>query len=281
LEEKMVGTPETGRTFSTSGVQVLRLAVLALLVVWLAGLLSGCCGVLTAIETGLGQVSGKPKAVLEWDPAPGNVVMQAARPIQHYQPSISPWYSRNYIPEGRVFGDGRVVWTGTSNGARVVLEGRLTPAEMTALLQQFLDAGFFAWDTSYFSWLPYDNPLTDYLTVRLRSGPKTVSVSMVEPPNGFRDLFSTLNSGAGAAGTPFQPQQATLMAVKTSDAAQYDWDAENFNLDLSQAASGIPVEGRALQMAWDVVNQNPFFPPPVRLNGSDYKLYVLVPGLMY
>ncbi len=255
-----------------------RWVSLALLLGLWSGLLSGCCGLLTEFETGI----GKPKVVVEWDPAPETVILQAARPIQHYQPSIAPGYRRNYIPEARVWGDGRIVWTSyAANGARTVLEGRLTQAQLRALLQQFVDAGFFNWKTSYTSWLPYDNPPSDYLMVRLRSEAKTVSVTMTEPPQGYETLFRLLNSGAGVEGKVFQPQQAILMAQETSATPQMDWTQENLNLNLAAAAKGLPVEGRALQRAWDAVNQNPFFPPAVQWQGAVYTLYVKVPGLMY
>ena len=80
--------------------------------------------------------------VIEWDPSPEAVIIEAANPIKQYHPSLSPDLIRNYIPEGRVFGDGRIIWAVyAEDGSRTVFEGYLTRNQMTDLLQDFVPYG--------------------------------------------------------------------------------------------------------------------------------------------
>jgi hypothetical protein len=263
--------------------------IIVIIVILVSAIPLCCVGGSSAFLWGVDILQGNnpvfaPKPKVEWDTAPTAIIAQAVHPIRHYQPSISSDYTRNYIPEARLWGDGRILWAsyGDSGGPRTVMEGQLTPEQMTVLLKQFVDAGFFGWNNNYFSLLPYDNPPTDYLTINLLTAQKTVIVSMGNPPRAFNSLFATLNSGAGAQGKIFKPTQGTLIAIPiTTQTAEYNWDHENLNLDLSKAAEGIPVEGKALQLAWDVVNKNPYYPPPVSLNGVTYTIYVIIPGMMY
>jgi len=219
---------------------------------------------------------------LEWDPSPDAIVAQAATPIKSYHPTLLPDYTRNYIPEGRLFGDGHIIWAiYADDGSRTVMEGFLTQEQMTSLLQEFIDAGFFIWEDVYSSKLPYDNPPSDYLTLNLKSFQKTVRVTMTEPPEGYRELFDRLSSGAGALGTPYQPVSGTLILEETQGEPFAIWDSETFPLELSKAADGLPLEGEVLQAAWDLVNLNPLAPPIVKIGENNYKVCLLIPGLIY
>jgi len=220
--------------------------------------------------------------VIEWDSSPEAVIIEAASPIKQYHPSLSPDLTRNYIPEARVFGDGRVIWAVyAEDGSRTVFEGYLTRDQMTTLLQDFVDAGFFGWKEAYFSKLPYDNPPSDYLTVNLTSLSKTVRVSMAQPPEGYTELFNYISTGAGAEGKPFIPQNGTLILEETQEKALITWDQETYPLALNQAAAGIPLEGEALAAAWEIVNREPLAPPVVEIDGKAYRFFLLIPGLMY
>jgi len=219
---------------------------------------------------------------IEWDPSPEAVIIEAASPIKQYHASLSPDLVRNYIPEGRVFGDGRISWAVyAEDGSRTVFEGYLTRDQMTDLLQDFVDAGFFGWKEAYFSKLPYDNPPSEYLTVNLTSLSKTVRVTMAQPPEGYTELFDRISTGAGAEGKPFVPQNGTLILEETAEEALITWDQETHPLALSQATAGIPLEGEALAAAWEIVNQEPLAPPVVEIDGKAYRFFLLIPGLMY
>ena len=219
---------------------------------------------------------------LEWDTSPEAVIVEAARPIKQYQASLSPDLTRNYIPEGRLFGDGRVIWSiYAEDGSRTVFEGRLTHEQILSFLQDFVDAGFFNWKEAYTSKLPYDNPPSDYLTVNLTSLSKTVRVTMAQPPEGYTELFNRISSGAGAEGQPFIPQRGMLILEETQESPQATWDQEVYPLDLKQAAIGIPLEGEALSSAWEIVNRAPLAPPVVKIGEQAYRFFLLIPGLMY
>lgn len=238
-------------------------------------------GFASDIISGERQLFEKKPAV-EWDAASGAVIVEAARPIRHHQVTLTEDYTRNYIPEARLWGDGRIIWcVYDGSGARTVMQGSLTQTQVRTLLEDFVSANFFGWKEQYRSLMPYDNPSSDYLTVNLLSTQKTVSVSMTEGPEDYARLFALMSSGAGAHGAVFEPVEGTLIAVQASGEAAQNWDQENVSVDLAQAGSGVAVSGETLQLAWSVVNENPYFPPLVRQNGQTYALYLLVPGLMY
>jgi len=248
-----------------------------------------CCGggLLTAFY-GVDFLQGNnpifaPKPKVEWDTSPGTIVAQAAHPIKHSLVSIPPEYTRNYIPEARLWGDGRIVWATyySSDGPRSVMEGRLTSEQMTAFFKQAIDVGFFGWNDNYFPLIPYENPPTDYLTINIRTAKKTVSNGMDTAPTAYKSLLNTLTNGPFAESKAFMPTHGTLIAIPTQNQAAINWDKENLNLDLSKAAQGIPVEGKVLQVAWEAVNKNPYYPPPVSQNRVSYILYVIIPELMY
>ena len=199
------------------------------------------------------------------------MVAQAASPIKYHMVSIPPEYLRNYIPEARLFGDGRLV-VASYHTSRTVRQAKLSPDQMRTLLGKFVNAGFFGWNDAYFSPLPYDNPITDYLTLNLLSGSKTVSSSMDSAPRVYKELFATLSSGADAAMSPLVPAEGTLMAVPTTDPAEDNWDAAGLQVDLSQTAQGVTITGADLQRAWELVNRDPFSPPPVSFKGKNYKI---------
>ena len=57
--------------------------------------------------------------------------------------------SRNRIPDGVVFGDGRIIWTTFDDGKRQVWQGQLNEDEMTTLLESFADKGFWRLEDFY------------------------------------------------------------------------------------------------------------------------------------
>src|SRR6185503_4022675 len=105
------------------------------------------------------------------------------------------------------WGDGRIVWVQQNNsGAREVLTGALTPDQMTALLQTYVDAGFFGWNTNYGNYNITDGA-TQCLSVALTSLTHQVCEYYEGAPAKFHELYGTAAGGAGARGTPFVPTQ--------------------------------------------------------------------------
>jgi len=101
----------------------IRRKALPILLMVLSGLPVCCITAGGAFSTAYDLVSGKPDAFtprpqVEWDASPSAVILQAARPIHSYHPSLSSDVTRNYIPEGRLFGDGRAVSAGPGHADR-------------------------------------------------------------------------------------------------------------------------------------------------------------------
>ncbi len=89
--------------------------------------------------------------IIEWDSSPEAVIIEAASPIKQYHPSLSPDLTRNYIPEGRVSGDGRVIWAVyAEDGSRTVFEGYLTRDQMTDLIARFCRCWLFRLERGLF-----------------------------------------------------------------------------------------------------------------------------------
>src|SRR5262249_31323893 len=120
-------------------------------------------------------------------------------------------YDPNGIPTARLWGDGRMIWSSVdSGGARQVWTAALTTAQMKALLQKFVDAGFFGWKDSYQpAYQVYDAPST-CINVQLQRTTKSVCDLMNNAPSQFWDLLTGLTDGLTA--TAFAPGRAYLQA---------------------------------------------------------------------
>ena len=234
---------------------------------------------------------------LEWDPSPEAQLIVVSDPIQF--PGIKPTYQdesmENYIPEGILFGDGRILWVKYvyKDGitSRFMKQGFLSSEQIQALLQQFADSGFFSWKDQYSGSFIEDGPPAKSITVFLRDYSKSVVVSNAPPPQGFDELFSTIRSGAGVEGQDYRPDRAFLRAYRQFDqwgidqASQIDsWPAESFGFSLADLesetgiAKGRYVDEEALAFAWQVINANPQR-PLVEEEGVWYLLTLQITGL--
>ena len=240
---------------------------------------------------------GRSEPELKWDPSPQAVLIKASDPIQF--PGISPtWQDErmdNYIPEGVVFGDGRVQWVEYVYGGEVtsrrVLEGYLTPEQTHDLLRRFVDSGFFSWKDQYSGPFQEDGPPSQVLAVYLRDQTKQVVVNNTQPPQGFRELAQLISSGAGASGQEYMPKLAFLSAFPQF----IEWNEEQgiqvirwpaveagFTLaDLADVGGAYPgkyVEWQVLAFAWQVINASPHS-PLVEDGGEIYLITLQIPGL--
>lgn len=201
----------------------------------------------------------------------------------------------NYIPEGILFGDGRILWVKYvyKDGitSRFMKQGFLSSEQIQALLQQFADSGFFSWKDQYSGSFIEDGPPAKSITVFLRDYSKSVVVSNAPPPQGFDELFSTIRSGAGVEDQDYRPDRAFLRAYRQFDqwgidqASQIDsWPAESFGFSLAELesetgiAKGRYVDGKALAFVWQVINANPQ-QPLVEEEGVWYLLTLQITGL--
>ena len=221
-----------------------------------------------------------PRPAVAWDPDPAAIVVRATFCCGMVPMAVA----QNYIPDVTVWGDGRIVWIDSDNaGARRVLSATLTPDQLTALLQQFVDAGFFGWDTNYGDYSITDGA-SQCLQVTLASTGHSVCEYYSGAPAKFHDLYTTASSGAGATGVEFVPEQAYVTAYPQSFSTpptpdQYlVWPAESLGLSLANNAGGQWVTGDAAEFAWRVVNRSQW-QPIVREGDDYYELTVLVADL--
>jgi len=248
----------------------MRASRLPLLLVAAALLLAGL-----ACNTLLG-----PRPAVAWDPDPAAVVLRATFCCGLVPMSVA----QNYVPEVQIWGDGRIVWVNQSNGgAREVLTGTLTPDQMKALLQAYVDAGFFGWDTNYGDYSITDGA-TQCVSVALTSRTHKVCEYYRGAPAKFHELYNTAAGGAGAPGAAFVPTQGYVTAYPqtfsqppASD-TYLNWPTDSFGLSPADVTGGAWLEGEALAFAWRVVNDD-IWQPLVRDGDQYYELVVLVPGL--
>ena len=219
-----------------------------------------------------------PRPALTWDTAPTAVIIELTT-----SGGLVPMeYVMNALPTARLWGDGRIIWVEhTSGGGRRVLEGRLSTQEMTDLLAQISDAGFFGWANYYRPRVQVFDAGTTTLTVNLLSQTKSVSEYAGEgAPEKFHVLTRHIGSGAGASGTEFAPTKGYLLAFPRGTAggqAKYHWPESSLGYGLDQAVSGIYVGGEGLEFAWKAVNENQFV--VIESGGTDYQIAVQIPGV--
>lgn len=219
-----------------------------------------------------------PRPVLGWDTSSETVVIEAyvvggMVPMNYYQ---------NYIPEVRVFGDGRVVWVEWQDARRTVLEGRLTQNELRTVLEEFSSAGFFGWENFYEpDGVIYDAP-TSTLHVNLLSINKSVSEYVEGAPAQYDVLWARVAHGAGATGAEFMPQNGYLLATLingTNLLITHTWPDEAAGLVLSEVTAGQYVQGEALASAWRIINENQY--AVIESDGALYSISLQIPGISY
>lgn len=217
-----------------------------------------------------------PRSEIAWDASPNAVIIE-----MYVIGGLTPMnYMRNYIPDARVWGDGRILWVERIGSGRRVLEGHLSEDEVRALLQKISDAGFFGWQKHYEPPdLIYDAQTT-VLRVNLLRLQKTVSEYHEGAPAAFHELAALLSSGAGASGADFVPARLYLTAFPlsgTDSPSEFYWPDEAAGFALAEAVNGRYVEGEALEFAWQVVNHGYY--SVVESAGRRYQLGVQVPGV--
>ncbi len=214
-----------------------------------------------------------PRPPIEWNAAPDAVIAQA-------HTGGGMLYEPNLTYEARLWGDGRLIWTDyDQGGARELFITTLSAADMTALLQDFVDAGFFGWDDTYSPGLVYDAPAS-CLSVSLAAAYQSVCEVLEGAPRQFGPLYSRLASGAGGSAAPYLPERAYLSLTPAGPTASTVlWPAE-LTPTLAAVASqgGAWIESDALTFAWASVNAEPL-QPVFREGDAYYSVQLLVPGV--
>lgn len=217
---------------------------------------------------------------LNWDENPDHVVVAATFCCGFVQETVL----LNYIADARIWGDGRIMWVEEeAEGQRAVLEGKLTPEQLSSLLQQIAAAGFFEWQEQY-----RDETIADAaeqcLLVQLTGRTKQVCEYVTGAPVAFHDLYATIAGGAGAAGTAYTPQRGYLTAMPLELPPTYagpikaEWPADRLGISLDQATKGVWVEDDTAAEAWRIVNLN-WRGAIVQEGENYYTLALQLPGL--
>ena len=195
----------------------------------------------------------KPKA--EWDTSPEALTVEAS-----VTGGLAPTnFTENYIPDARLWGDGRLVWVEQTSGGRRVLEAHLTTQEMTDLINSFASKGFFGLKDFYEPKVMVMDGANTTLTVNLSSLSKSVTISTgADAPKAFSELFALVSGGAGATGADFTPTTGYLKVYPTGNGAgqeSYHWPKESLGFGLDEVGAGKYVDGEALAFAWQIVNE--------------------------
>jgi len=215
--------------------------------------------------------------VVEWDHDSSAVI------VKYYSPSTTAgmagaYDNRYYIPEVQIWGDGRIVWVVREQGRRA-LEGQLTAEQMSGLLQQIVDAGFFHWEEQYYTPGGHSFPFM-HLQVNLTSQSKEIR-EHGGAPEAYYQVEEWLLSGAGAEGHEYRPTRGYLTVEPWSEEAEApEWPSE-VAVTPDQIGEGRYVEGALLNWAWELVNRNPTAPVYVTFEGRLYSIMVQIPGLSY
>lgn len=219
----------------------------------------------------------QPPPDLTWDHDPEAVIIKTTD-----GGGLEPLAAaRNRIPDGVVFGDGRIIWTTFEDGRRQVRQGQLSEDEMMTLLETFADKGFWRLDDFYRPREEVFDSSTTRLTVNLISENKSVGEYHNGAPRVFDELVGLVSSGAGAEGDTYMPQMGYLSIMpidgvyNPSDILAWESDAVDFRL--ADAEDGW-VEGPVLAQAWTIVNRK-YWSPIVVEDDIYYELYLEIPEL--
>ena len=220
----------------------------------------------------------QPPPDLAWDHDPEAVIIQTSEGGGLEPPAAG--YNR--IPNGKVWGDGRIVWTTFDDGKRSVWQAQLSEVEMMALLETFADKGFWRLEDFYQPSDEVFDSTTTSLSVNLLAERKRVGEYHAGAPREFDELIGLVRSVGDANKEVYVPQQGylsvDLLSREPSNAAELPvWDAASAGLSLAEI-DGNWVEGAALQQAWEIVNLS-YWAPRVVEDGKYYELILEMPEL--
>jgi hypothetical protein len=221
---------------------------------------------------------GQPEIDLTYSKNPEDVIVQATS-TGGYVPDA---YVSSYIPEFRLYGDGRVVWSVWKDGLTLVQQGYLTDEEVSALLDWIAGMGFFGMKNQYTAKnAPTDLP-NDCVRVNIMNEQKTVCEYSGGAPKKWSEVYGHLRQGADVAN--YQPFRPTIGWVSgevitwgnPQDTASWP---ESFAPRPKDMMEGVWVEGETLETLWQGrLEQGPWM---IFEDGQEhYGLVLQVPGLM-
>jgi hypothetical protein len=224
------------------------------------------------------EEAAAPSPQVNWDSSPEALIVSVTNCC-----GFTPEFvTLNYIPEAQIWGDGRMIWTQFEEGkGREVLQGTLTSEQMTALLQEAVDEGFFGWEEMYTSPMaPSDMP-TKCIAIQLMDESKKVCEYYEGAPEAFHTFYENMGDGLGLSGEDYIPGRGYLKSYPNpgdGGAEIPEWDPQAAGISLADAVEGAWIEGPAAQMAWEVINQTPFG-ASVREGDQSYTISLQIPGV--
>ncbi len=237
------------------------------------------CGVL-ALLVAAGLAYGRlrqPRPTVAWDSDPQAVVLRATFCCGF----VSDVQWLNTLHAAQIWGDGRIVWVEwLEAGGRRVLTGQLTTEQMTGLLQRYVNAGFFGWDEQYYPVSIVTDQASRCVQVNLTSVGHTVCEYVGGAPAAFQELFDVTTNGVGVAGEAYMPGRGYVTAYQDTfspSIAAADWPAAALGVTLADVTQGVWLDGEALALAWQIVNDDPR--NALVRDGEYYRLTVRLPGL--
>jgi hypothetical protein len=204
--------------------------------------------------------------------------------VQLYSPHTTAglagtYDKRYYIPEVRVWPDGRIIWVERDGPSREVLEGQLTKEERDALLDRIVSAGFFEWESDYYT-VGGHSVAPIYLQVNLADRSKEIR-EHGGAPDAYYELEEFLQSGAGAERRDYVPSRGYVTLKKLDgDPVGAPWPSDA-QLTPEEIGEGRYVQGETLQFVWEQVNAHPTAPVYVEHDGTGYIAMVQVPNVSY
>jgi hypothetical protein len=215
-----------------------------------------------------------------WDTSPSATIVRFYSPYTTAGSQGGSFDKRYYIPEVQLWGDGRIVWVRYEGVRRQVLEGQLTTEQMQILLQQIVEAGFFEWDSVYYT-LGGHSSAPRHLQVNLVDRAKEIS-EHGGAPEAFYQLVELLLNGAGATGHDYVPTQGFLsLRLGSPDLKGGVAWPEQAAITPEVVGEGRYIEGEILEFVWEIVNRNPLAPVYVRFEAKTYLIMIQIPGLSY
>ncbi|MEJ2706212.1 MAG: hypothetical protein P8074_01240 [Anaerolineales bacterium] len=202
-----------------------------------------------------------------WDESPQSLIFSATT-SGGFVPQIA---ELNNIPDAQIWGDGRILWVESGpQGARQVMQGRMSQEQVATLFERLQAKGFFSWKELYKPQLaPTDLP-TKCLFAQTKERSRKVCEYYEGAPAAFHEIYAWASQGAGVTGEPYTPEAGYLISYPIETPQQVgdqaepaEWSPQENEFTLSKATQGVWIQGQALQSAWKTVNQQPWGPSVV------------------
>ncbi len=188
----------------------------------------------------------------------------------------------DYIPGYRLFGDGTVIMQDPDTTKGLMVQGKLGAEQVTDLLQQIKDAGFFELNADYGNDQIYDGSYS-IITVQVASGQQQVLVYMTDVPAFTKTREAILNYPVSDI-TDYVPAQGYLMATtyRGGTIAALEPGTEGYAAlpdpaTLQSAAvsygTAVPVEGSKFQVLKKLESQQQYIGFLVHTDSGDLVVY--------